>query len=42
MNFFRKSHVFTNTRGAMPGRTHARVTERQPWHSILLLLTFMS
>ena len=31
----------TNTRGRRPGRTHARVIERQPWHSILLLLTFI-
>jgi hypothetical protein len=42
MNFFRKTEISTNTRGDRPGRTHARVNERQQWHSILLLLTFMS
>ena len=41
MNLFPQINS-TNTRGRRPGRTHARVIERQPWHSILLLLTFMS
>jgi len=33
---------FTNSRGRRPGRTNARVIERQPWHSISPPLTSAS